>query len=336
MKFFLTGHTGFKGSWLTALLVELGHKVDGFSDAVEHDSLFASSLIEASCGKHTIGDIRDYDSLLQAVRDSKPDVAIHLAAQPLVLASYREPLLTYQTNVNGTLNFLEATRRANVNNVLIVTSDKVYKDTKVNFHSEDAALGGYDPYSGSKAMADILTQSWCSFDPSRRVHIARAGNVIGAYDRGAGRLLPGIVSAIRQNSVLKVRLPDSVRPWQFVLDCLFGYITFAEAMVSGSEIPKVLNFGPSNRQTITVREILEICQQRHPKFKYRFENVETSMKETHELTLDSTLAKQSLGWESKIDVELACELTLEELENIGSRQLVQRHISSYLSLVGKA
>ena len=336
MKYFLTGHTGFKGSWLTALLVELGHKVDGFSDTVEHDSLFTTSLIEASVGKHTIGDIRNADSLLQAMRESKPEVAIHLAAQPLVMTSYREPMRTYQTNVLGTLNFLEAARKADVTNLLVITSDKVYKDTKANFHSENAALGGFDPYSSSKAMADILTQSWGSIDPSRRVHIARAGNVIGAYDMGAGRLLPGIVSAIRQNSVLEVRRPDAVRPWQFVLDCLFGYVTFAEAMASGVELPKVLNFGPSDRQKVSVGKILDICRQRQPKFKYRLGNEDTIMKETHELTLDSTLAKQSLGWEAKIGVEQACEFTLEELEHVTPRQVVQRHISSYLSLIGKA
>jgi CDP-glucose 4,6-dehydratase len=305
MHFFVTGHTGFKGSWLIALLKSKGHEVSGYSLAAVEGGLFDLAKLDQDLKHHTIADIRDLESLSLALAEAKPDVVLHLAAQPLVLRSYEDPVETYTTNVNGTLNLLQAvTRLSSPPTTLVITTDKVYRDTGKGSYSELDALGGHDPYSASKAMADILTQSWAETHPSLPLHIARAGNVIGAFDVSPDRLLPDVIRALKQKTPLRVRHPEAVRPWQHVLDCLNGYLMFVDAIEEGQDLPVALNFGPDAGGMKSVLDVLGVASAAFPEFQ--FETIETlELKETRLLTLNAELAHSSLDWRNQIGFEQA-------------------------------
>ena len=296
MHYFITGHTGFKGSWLIVLLKTLGHTVSGYALAPPVGGLFVGGSLENDLYKHTIGDIRDAEKLQAALSDANPDVVIHLAAQPLVLRSYEDPVETYTTNVNGTLNLLEAvTSLSTQPTLLVVTTDKVYKDTGKGIYSESDPLGGHDPYSASKAMADILTQSWASTHEDMVIHVARAGNVIGAFDVSENRLIPDIRRAIEANVPLVTRYPEAVRPWQHVLDCLSGYLAFIDAAREGATLPVALNFGPDPEGLRAVGDVIAAASGAYPTLQVHKLSTETP-KETGVLTLDSKQAHAYLGW----------------------------------------
>jgi CDP-glucose 4,6-dehydratase len=311
MHFFVTGHTGFKGSWLIALLKSKGHEVSGYSLAAVEGGLFDLAKLDQDLKHHTIADIRDSESLSLALAEAKPDVVVHLAAQPLVLRSYEDPVETYTTNVNGTLNVLQAiTHLSSPPITLVITTDKVYRDTGKGSYSESDALGGHDPYSASKAMADILTQSWAETHPSLLVHIARAGNVIGAFDVSPDRLLPDVIRALKQKTPLMVRHPEAVRPWQHVLDCLNGYIMFIDAIAAGQELPIALNFGPNPDGMKSVSDVLRIAMEVLPGLEIE-SMAAPRLKETELLTLNSEMAHQKLGWENRLGFEKALTLSLD-------------------------
>ena len=305
MHFFVTGHTGFKGSWLIALLKSKGHEVSGYSLAAVEGGLFDLAQLDQDLKHHTIADIRDLESLSLALAEAKPDVVMHLAAQPLVLRSYEDPVETYTTNVNGTLNLLQAvTRLSSSPTTLEITTDKVYRDTGKGLYSEDDALGGHDPYSSSKAMADIMTQSWAATHPSLRLHIARAGNVIGAFDVSRDRLIPDLVRSLEQKKPLIIRHPEAVRPWQHVLDCLNGYLRFIDAIEVGQVLPVALNFGPDPDGMKSVTDVLTVASAAFPELQ--FERIETlELKETRLLTLNAELAHGNLDWRNQIGFEQA-------------------------------
>ena len=312
MHFFVTGHTGFKGSWLILLLRELGHEVSGYSLKAAKGGLFERAGLDSLIKNHYLADIRDVESLKAALNDCQPDFAIHMAAQPLVLRSYQDPVETYTTNVEGTRNFLEAiTALDNPPVSLVVTTDKVYRDDGKGSYVESDALGGHDPYSASKAMADILAQSWAATNPQLRLHIARAGNVIGAYDVSEDRLIPDAVRALDSHSTLEIRNPEAVRPWQHVLDCLAGYLAILEASFKGASLPVSLNFGPDSASIRTVREVLNVARRVEPSLTF-FEAppTEQKLKETQLLTLDSSRSRDLLDWSNRVDFESAVAMSL--------------------------
>lgn len=331
MHFFITGHTGFKGSWLALMLKELGHEVSGLSLAPPEGGLFERANLESVVKNHYISDIRNFPELISAVRESEPDVLIHMAAQPLVLRSYEDPLETYTTNVDGTRNVLEVLSSLdNAPATLIITTDKVYRDVGKGSYDELDPLGGHDPYSASKAMADILTQSWASTNPHLKLHIARAGNVIGSYDVSENRLLPDAIKAIKEGTQLDIRNPAAVRPWQHVLDCLAGYLAFVQQSLSHSDLPLALNFGPDESSVQTVSSVISLVKSNHPRLKTKESEPAGALKETQLLTLNSALARTALGWKNKLGFEEAVLWSLEELNGRDAREVAVTQIRHFL------
>lgn len=331
MHFFITGHTGFKGSWLVLLLKELGHEVSGYSLEPERGALFDRIQLQTQMKRHFIGDVRDLEHLKESLSVSQPDFALHLAAQPLVIRSYKDPIETYTTNVDGTRNFLEAISSLKKPPVsLVVTTDKVYRDDGKGSYTEADPLGGHDPYSASKAMADILTQSWAATNPQLRLKVARAGNVIGGFDVCENRLIPDALRAIAGNKELIIRNPDAVRPWQHVLDCLYGYILFLQAAQAGEQTPVALNFGPDPSSIRTVSEVLAQAQKTVAELRYRIEGSPSSLKETQLLTLDSSAAQRLLSWRNVIPFEKAVSLSFEQLSPEEPLSIVRRQIKDFL------
>jgi CDP-glucose 4,6-dehydratase len=331
VHFFITGHTGFKGAWLTVLLKELGHTVSGYSLAPVQNSLYLRADIDKLMKDSFIADIRDYENLRESLAEANPDFVIHLAAQPLVLQSYLDPLETYTTNVDGTRNILQAvTEAANVSATLIVTTDKVYADNGKGIFKERDPLGGHDPYSTSKAMADLLTQSWAAINPQQKIHVARAGNVIGAYDVSKDRLLPDILQSLETGKELHIRNPDAVRPWQHVLDCLAGYLTFIQTAATDEELPIALNFGPDFENIKSVKDVIDEVVKDFPQLQYNIDQVSKNPRETQHLSLDSSLAMSKLSWQNKIGFEEAIGMTLAQLENSEAFSLVNSQARRYL------
>lgn len=330
MHFFVTGHTGFKGSWLVLLLRALGHQVSGYALTPERNGLFAKAKLENELEHHVIADVRDEGRLKRALTETRPDFAIHLAAQPLVLRSYQHPQLTFTTNVNGTLNFLASVSRLpNPPHSLVITTDKVYADLKSGPYSESDKLGGHDPYAASKAMADILTQSWAASYQEVPVHIARAGNVIGAFDSSENRLIPDIERAAAGSGTLVLRSPGAVRPWQHVLDCLAGYLLYLFESKRGATLPRALNFGPEKGEYYSVSEVVAVAKQTYHDLNVVY-STSDKPRETDYLTLDSSLARRTLDWEPVVDFESAVKLSLSPDAQMPARQLVNAQIGEFL------
>lgn len=296
----LTGHTGFKGSWLALMLARLGAQVHGLAlDPPPGPAAFRLAGVEAVLASHRVCDIRNPLALAAAVADIAPSAVLHLAAQAIVGASYRDPAGTFATNVSGTINLLEALRgRTDCVAALVVTSDKVYRnDGRGVPFVEDDPLGGHDPYSASKAACEIAVASWASSfgDGLPRIGTARAGNVIGGGDFGEDRLIPDLVRADRAGVPLKIRRPDATRPFQHVLDVLAGYLLFAEDLIASADAPVALNFGPSEPDT-AVRDLLERYGAARGR-PVRWEALPgPSYGEAPRLALDSSRARQRLGW----------------------------------------
>jgi len=299
----ITGHTGFKGSWLVAMLHSQGVKVSGVSlDPVE-GGIFRTAEIQELLFHDLRLDIRNGAELTQAFQKVSPDVVIHLAAQPLVLASYENPNETYETNVIGTLNVLQAVESTpSVQATLIITTDKVYRQEpgEKQVFVESDALGAADPYSTSKAMADLLTQSWIASHPSSRIAIARAGNVIGGGDVAANRLLPDLVKAFGDAQTATVRNPLSVRPWQHVLDCLAGYVLLAEGLLNGSAENGAYNFGPDPQSSLEVREVADLAATAWGNCASWHNEKNEQPDEAQFIFLDSKKASSVLGWSEKL------------------------------------
>jgi len=333
LHFFITGHTGFKGSWLTLLLKELGHSVSGFALAPPKSGLFERGRLREMLDGHTIGDIRNFEHLEKSIGKCNPDYALHFAAQPIVIESYENPLETYKTNVDGTLNFLRALQSApNLKSALVITTDKVYRDENKISYIESDPLGGHDPYSASKAMADLLTQSWSAIHPEKKIHVARAGNVIGAFDVSPFRLVPDITKAILSNRKLRVRNPESVRPWQHVLDCLSGYLLLLKHSQFDLTLPTAFNFGPPKSSLRTVEELLKKVIQSYPVVRYEIQQLDSKYKETKVLSLDSSLAERLLGWKNQLDFNQSVEMSLDEIGASSPLELAKLQIRYFLSL----
>ena len=301
MHYLVTGHTGFKGSWLCMLLISRGHKVSGMSLDPEKNSLFNLAKLETKVDDYRL-DIRNYEGVLKVFNDTKPDVIVHLAAQSLVLRSYKDPVNTFETNVQGTLNVLRASSKTgSVKAQLIITTDKVYKNIhKLSGYAETDSLGGDDPYSASKAMADILTQSWAKSFASAPTAIARAGNVIGGGDYCEDRIMPDLVSSFLLGKVPILRKPNAVRPWQHVLDCLNGYLILIEKLIINKEFD-VWNFGPETINYRTVEDLAKLAAELWG-IEFNWElSTNSDFKETDFLTLDSSKARSELNWKDKLN-----------------------------------
>ena len=310
-KVLVTGHTGFKGSWLCHWLVNLGADVTGYAlPPTEDQKLF--ELLNLRNRLNSInGNLNDREAMQRLVRGSSPDVIFHLAAQSLVLTSFEQPLETLSTNIIGTANLLEVLRSYNkACEVIVVTSDKCYQNREGHKqHIETDHLGGVDPYSASKACAEIVTASYrnsfFSGDKSLiRVASARAGNVIGGGDWALNRLMPDVVRARIAAEPIKVRHPSAIRPWQHVLEPLFGYLLLAERLRTKPAFAKAWNFGPTVEVTTTVADVLESLRKLWPDLKL---NV-TEKPGPHEasiLMLDSSQAATELGWHPRWKVETA-------------------------------
>lgn len=321
MHYLITGHTGFKGAWLTLLLLERGHKVSGLSNDSPRNSLFEKAGIREFLEHDIRADVRNSSFLKESFKKFKPDVVIHMAAQSLVRESYLTPVETFETNVMGTLNVLKATQEIeNLSAQLVVTTDKVYKNVnKRTGYIETDPLGGFDPYSASKAMADLGTQSWISSFEIPRTAIARAGNVIGGGDICADRLIPDLINSYSSGSTPKLRAPNSVRPWQHVLDCLNGYLTLVDALILDKG-NGAWNFGPDENQSKTVADVADIAGA-----VWGVENSweKDSGKHPHEaslLTLDNNKAKTKLNWTNKLSFEDSVKLTINWYKNVHNGQ----------------
>jgi len=263
-RVFLTGHTGFKGSWLSLWLQSLGAKVHGFAlEPPTTRNLFTVAQVATGMASHTIGDIRDLATVQKAMKEALPDIVIHMAAQPLVRLSYIEPVETYATNVMGTVHVLESARHTpSIKCILVVTTDKCYENKEWPWgYRENEPLGGHDPYSNSKGCAELAISAYSnSFLQSSGSAIAsaRAGNVIGGGDWAADRLVPDILRAFEQNQPVVIRNPHAIRPWQHVLEPLSGYLTLAERLYTeGQSYAEAWNFGPNDEDTRAVQWIVE-------------------------------------------------------------------------------
>jgi CDP-glucose 4,6-dehydratase len=304
-KVLLTGHTGFKGAWMHLWLQSLGAEVWGYAlAAVGEPNLW--DLVGAN-SRSMIGDIRDEGRVGALVADVRPQIVIHMAAQALVKESYRDPLGTYGTNVMGTANLLQACRGApDLQCVVVVTSDKVYENQGSGRPFVEAdRLGGHDPYSNSKACAELVTMSFRDsfFKDGPPIASARAGNVIGGGDWSADRLIPDCVRALATDSAVTLRYPEAIRPWQHVLEPLSGYLALARALVlEPATAPRAVNFGPDPASFCTVREVVDAFSARFEGRPGWIRDSTAHAVEARALTLSSARAEQSLGWRPKLDI----------------------------------
>jgi CDP-glucose 4,6-dehydratase len=298
-RVFLTGHTGFKGGWLALWLAQMGAQIHGYAlPPSTMPSLFAAAGVERVL-EHQIADIRDAGTLNRAMRAFAPDVVFHLAAQPLVRAGYAQPMETYSTNIMGTANLLDAARQTpSVQAVIIVTSDKVYAEAKTA-HVEGAPLGGHDPYSASKACAELVAGSF-PLPPTLKLATVRGGNVIGGGDWSADRLLPDFFRAMAAGEFLTIRNPDSIRPWQHVLDPLCGYLLAAERLCAGRAQREVWNFGPPAGSDVAVEKVIgRLCDIWGNGAFYTVEAQPDAPHEAPVLRLNAEKARHELNWRPK-------------------------------------
>lgn len=326
MHFLITGHTGFKGSWLTLLLRERGHTVSGISLEPAVDSLFIRANIAKLLYSDIRCDVRDLGKICKYFKGINPDVVVHLAAQALVRESYRDPISTFSTNVMGTLNIIKASQELqDLKAQLIITTDKVYDNVnkKVGYTESDP-LGGLDPYSASKAMADLATQAWLkSFDVPPTA-IARAGNVVGGGDICLDRLIPDLMRSYSSGLTPKLRAPNSIRPWQHVLDCLNGYLILIDQLVE-KKVDGVWNFGPRENQNKSVSDVANLAGKLWGVERCWESDLEKHPYEAPVLVLNSDKARSHLGWTDKLNFAESIRWTVDWYKNVlnGSDPLVE-------------
>lgn len=319
-KVFLTGHTGFKGSWLALWLKELGAEVMGYSlEPNTNPSLFNLCEIDKDI-KSIFGDIRDSKKLEEAMSEFQPDIVFHLAAQPLVRLSYNEPKMTYETNVIGTLNVYEAAKKCkSVKSIVSITTDKCYENKEwVYGYRENDPMGGYDPYSSSKGCAELLTSSYRnSFFNELGINLAstRAGNVIGGGDWAEDRLIPDLVRAVSNNESLIIRNPIATRPWQHVLEPLSGYLWLGAKLLQGkNEFSCGWNFGPNDSDVLSVEEILKISLSEWGRGNYKVDK-SSHPHEAKLLKLDISKARSELKWNPVYEAKTTIAKTIEWYKN---------------------
>ncbi|MCW8886170.1 MAG: CDP-glucose 4,6-dehydratase [Motiliproteus sp.] len=318
-KVFVTGHTGFKGSWLTLWLQSMGAEVKGYAlEPPTTPSLFNEASVEQGV-ESVIGDIRDLELLSTNLKSFKPDVVFHLAAQPLVRLSYDQPIETYETNVMGTVNLLESVRQSGgVRAVVNITSDKCYENKEWPWgYRENEPMGGYDPYSNSKGCAELVSAAYRNSyfnakqyaEHGTAIATVRAGNVIGGGDWAMDRLIPDLLSAFEKGDTVTIRSPEAIRPWQHVLEPLAGYLLLAEKLYQdGIEYADGWNFGPAEEDAKPVKWIVDrLACQWGKDAEWQVDGGDHPH-EAHYLKLDCSKAKMQLGWSPRLDLQHTLEL----------------------------
>ena len=315
-KVFITGHTGFKGSWLTKILLMSGAQVTGYALLPPKESLFNICSFKRGI-KNYIGDIRDYKRLRKAFERSRPEIVIHMAAQPLVIESYKNPAYTYDTNVMGTVNILECVRHNDsVKSFLNVTTDKVYENKeRTAGYKENEPLDGYDPYSNSKSCSELVTHSYKkSFfeNSSIAISTARSGNVIGGGDFSADRIIPDCIrAAVRQEDII-VRNPRSIRPYQHVLEPLFAYLLIIQKQCENRKFADYYNVGPDDRDCVATEKLVKLfCDLWGGGLKYKKLKTNRGFHEAGFLKLNNAKIKRVLGWYPHWNIEDAVRKTAE-------------------------
>ena len=311
----VTGHTGFKGAWLALWLVELGAIVTGIALLPQTGpSLFESLGLKEKLKSITC-DIRNNEALQSAISKADPEIILHLAAQALVLSSYESPQETFEVNVIGTLNVLAALRQnSSCRACVVVTSDKVYQNLgQGQAFTEDDKLGGYDPYSASKAACEIAVASFrsCYFVTGAAIATARAGNVIGGGDWALNRIIPDAIRAWNKNETLVIRNPDSIRPWQHVLEPLAGYLVLAESLWQDRSFARPYNLGPSKEDCVSVRQLIGLAQAKFGKGGSQFPNSSSSKHEAAVLMLNADLAAKELNIKPRWHLETTVSKTMD-------------------------
>jgi CDP-glucose 4,6-dehydratase len=344
-RVFITGHTGFKGSWLSIWLAFMGARVTGYSlEPPTSPSLFLDAGVADLLEGHVHGDIRDPDALGRAMAEAEPEVAVHMAAQPLVRESYHNPVATYETNVMGTVNFLRAVGQTpGVAAAINVTSDKCYENREWLWgYRENEPMGGHDPYSSSKGCSELVTTAWReSFfhESGPALASARAGNVIGGGDWAADRLIPDFVRALMQDKKLAIRNPLAVRPWQHVLEPLSGYLVLAQNLVAGGrEFASGWNFGPEETDACTVGELVDMLCRAWGRGACHETDPGPHVKEASNLKLDCSKARALLGWRPVWSLERALKAvaswTRGWMEGADPAGLCREQIGEYLEETG--
>ena len=337
-RVFVTGHTGFKGAWLVALLKHLGADITGYAlEPPTQPSLFDAAQLHKGM-IDLRADVRDAQAVEAAMCQAEADIVIHMAAQPLVRASYKDPLETYATNVMGTAHVLNAARRAAPDVVLIVTTDKVYRHGEIDrpFREDDPLGGQFDSYSTSKACAEMVAaQFMSSLCHACAVLTARAGNVIGGGDFAEDRILPDAVRAFSRSERLLLRYPQAVRPWQHVLDPLLGYLTLCERSFKKShEFSGAWNFGPGEAHEWSVEELVQDFARHWPGAAWQWQ-AGLHPPEAQILRLDSSKARERLDWHCRLPMEEALRWSADFYQRMGQgadvRALMQQQIEDYLT-----
>lgn len=340
----VTGDTGLKGSWLSVWLLELGASVVGYAlpPKTEKDNYVICGLDKKI--NHINSDIRDYNALLEVFSKYKPDVVFHLAAQALVLDSYKDPLYTYSTNVLGTVNLFEAVRNTpSVKVAINVTSDKCYENKGwIYGYRETDPIGGKDPYSASKATCEIITSSYlCSFfnqDNTANIASVRAGNVIGGGDWAPNRIFPDCMRALLSNKPVVIRNPESVRPWQHVLEPLSGYLRLGSLLYTdGKKYSGAWNFGPLSKNMVSVRQLVEEIIRQWGSGKYIAKHGTNNDREANLLHLDISKAVNKLKWHPVLDLKQTVKFSIDEYKVAGhtSEEVLNNridHINKYTEL----
>ncbi|MCX6351179.1 MAG: CDP-glucose 4,6-dehydratase [Bacteroidetes bacterium] len=325
-KVFLTGHTGFKGSWMLMTLDHFGAAITGYALAPESTPNLYDLLDGDSLCNSVIADIRDLETLKKSIADAQPDFIIHMAAQALVRRSYDEPVDTFDVNLMGTVNLLEAARHLTKPcQIIIITTDKVYENAEEwHPYAEDEKLGGYDPYSASKACAEIATSSYrrSFFHPinyakhNKSLSSVRAGNVIGGGDWAMDRIIPDLVRAMEKGEELVVRNPDSFRPWQHVLEPVCGYLFLGAKMLENpTQFASAYNFGPQTDDTLSVKDLVEEALKVWGEGTYRIERNPDAPHEANLLQLDISKAGNEIGWQPKMNSRQAIDATISWYKN---------------------
>lgn len=339
-RILITGHTGFKGFWLSRLLRKLGSEIHGISLAPEAGSLYDRAKCEDFTSSYFL-DITQQQGLLALMKKINPDAVIHMAAQPLVRRSYREPLLTFNTNVMGTANILESMRMVdNTRGAVVVTSDKVYKNLETGqAYKEEDELGGRDPYSASKSACEMVISTWrilMKLESNKVAVSARAGNIIGGGDHSEDRLLPDLIRSFRSGTPAALRSPGSIRPWQHVLDPLLGYSILLSRILKNDEIGDSYNFGPGQDSKLTVGELAQLaCQEWGVTKGWDFKESDQSLPESKLLWLDSSRAIDELDWRPKLNVGEAVRWAIrweKESQSRGVISAIDNQIAEYLDL----
>ncbi len=329
-KVLITGDTGFKGSWLCIWLKELGADVYGYAlPALSNKDNFETTHLSEII-THQDGDIRDKDKLIAYFNEVKPDIAFHLAAQPLVIESYNNPHYNFETNLMGTVNFFEAVRNCpSVKVAINVTTDKCYQNNEWMWgYRENDAIGGDDPYSASKGCSELITNSYIKsfFSKDSTAHVAsgRAGNVIGGGDWAENRIIPDMIRAYQSKQTSVIRNPNSVRPWQFVLEPLFGYLKLGEKLLTnGKTFSGGWNFGPSAFENYSVGDVVKEVKKIIPSIQIDSPNVSQKLHEAGLLKLDITKAVNLLGWKPRLNFEETIKFTIDGyLQELDSQNII--------------